>query len=198
MTKAAIPACRWRGTADAGSFPCASPKLYAPHGVTPETCARCPWPNHAPLTEEEAASRQRQMEEATAAAAAFYKVKRKWQWRKRLAELRLKASRWLRFAHALARHTMAGLPHASTADQAARRAICNPCWRRDKDKDECTLCGCSLAGHSGKKNLLSKIAWAREQCPEFDPVKRPGQYWSAVPGENIWVRLWRWLLRKRG
>ena len=98
--------------------------------------------------------------------------------------------RYLRFLQAVLRHVLAGLPRASAADVAARRAICDPCFWRDRKTDTCTQCGCRLGG---KKELVAKLSWAGEKCPLYDTAKRPGQYWGAVKGETVFRRLLRLL-----
>ena len=92
--------------------------------------------------------------------------------RRRLAQV-------LRFARALVRHLVHGLPTASPTDQAARWAICQPCPQRSPD-NTCGKCGCQLKGA-----LLNKLAFARERCP-IDK-------WGPVKGEKLWARAWRWV-----
>lgn len=100
----------------------------------------------------------------------------------------IKVIRARRFIIAVSRHIAGGLPTTVSSDVVFRRAICQPCIWRNTNTDECSQCGCNLGG---EKKLISKIAWAREQCPLFDPEVRPGEYWGPVQGETIWVRLWR-------
>lgn len=109
--------------------------------------------------------------------------------------LRRRTARLWRFTAAVVRHTLAGFPRATEEDVAARRAVCQPCIWRDRGEDECTQCGCHLGG---RRQLLSKLAWAKERCPLYDPEKRPGEYWGPVQGETLWLRLWHLLQRKRG
>lgn len=45
--------------------------------------------------------------------------------------------------------------------EQARRQHCNACSYRDKEKDECTLCGCPL---SGQRVLGNKLELATERC----------------------------------
>ena len=91
---------------------------------------------------------------------------------------------------ALAQHALNGFPHATAEEQSIRRAVCGPCWRRDKVKDVCTICTCRL-GESGI--LPNKVRWAGEQCPLYDPAKHtePHHLWGPVKGERIWTRWWR-------
>jgi len=103
--------------------------------------------------------------------------------------------RYLRFGWAFLRHVAANLPHATEEQQAARRAICGPCWRRNKETDECTLCGCRLNSQGGKKKLASKILWAREQCPMWEPEQGRPWGWGPEKGETIWRRWLRFLRR---
>lgn len=51
MTTKELP-CRWRGDGEQ-HFPCNSPKLFAPNGVTLENCTVCYCRDHEPLTEAE-------------------------------------------------------------------------------------------------------------------------------------------------
>ena len=113
---------------------------------------------------------------------------RGWVLYDRFSATRIRLYRLLRFAQAVLRHVAAGLPRASAAGVAARRAVCEPCFWRDKDKDQCNQCGCHLGG---RKELVAKLAWAKERCPLYDPAKRPGEYWGPVPGEALWRRLLR-------
>lgn len=99
--------------------------------------------------------------------------------------------RYTRFTQAVLRYILAGLPRATAADVAFRRGKCDPCIWRDRKTDSCNQCGCHLGG---KKELLSKLSWATEKCPLYDPVKRPGQYWGPVKGETIWRRGWNKLV----
>lgn len=101
---------------------------------------------------------------------------------------RTSVKRYLTFAQAALSYVLAGFPCATDAEVTFRRATCDPCFWRDKEKDQCTQCGCHLGG---KKELVAKLAWATEQCPLYDPVKRPGEYWGPVKGETLWRRWWR-------
>lgn len=98
--------------------------------------------------------------------------------------------RYWTFTRALWRHVRHGLPTASPADRAARWAICEPCEYRDRDKNQCRQCGCSLP----PGQMLSKIAWAGESCPLLG--KRAGPWWGPVAGEKVWTRAARWLQEK--
>lgn len=151
--------CRWRGPQNAHKrYSCSSPKLVSSHGVSLTTCEMCYCRNHAPLP----------------------------LWKRFTAAARDKWRLLSVFVRALLRHVTAGLPQASPADVAARRAICNPCCWRDKEKDVCTKCGCTLGS---EKHLVAKLVWAKERCPMWDPEKRPGEYWGSVRGESIFRRL---------
>lgn len=87
------------------------------------------------------------------------------------------------FAKAAVRHTLAGLPRATAEDVAIRRRICHPCIFRDRERDECMQCGCSLGD---ERKLITKLAWAREQCPM--------EYWRSVPGVTVFFRLYKRLI----
>lgn len=171
-----LPLCRWRRELTVeGHHKCRSPKLvHGPNGVRDELCVTCHLCNHPrpPLF-------------------AWLRL----MFLASLPILRVHARRWLTFALALARHVAAGLPLASDEEVAARKAKCDPCWRRDKVKDECTLCGCKLAGIGGKKKLASKQRWAREKCPMWEPEQGRPWGWGPVAGETIFRRLLRRLFR---
>lgn len=166
-----LPLCRWRRKPTVkGYHRCASTKLqHGRNGVKDELCKTCYLRDHP--------------------KPPWYEWLRG-RWLRFKGEWPARYRRYRRFAEALLKHVLAGFPRATTQDIAARRKVCDPCWRRDKKTDQCTLCGCKLASRGGKKDLISKLAWAGEQCPEYDPVKRPGQYWGPVKGETIWRRSW--------
>lgn len=177
-----LPMCRWRGEVSAeGRHYCSSPKItHSPNGVRDKLCHKCELCNHPRpplLTWVRAGARRR--------------------WEALRDNPRVRRS--LRFAWAFLRHLAAGLPHATEEQQEARRAKCGPCWRRNRETDECTLCGCRLNSKGGKKKLVSKILWAGEQCPMWEPEQ--GRPWGWGPEKGITIfgrvrrRLWRWLLR---
>lgn len=154
-----------------------------------ELCSgKCPRERPCPSDELLAAYRGQ-----WAVEAAPWPLARLWRFRQWLRAKRPKVRRGLRFARALLRHALAGFPRASPADVEFRRSICGPCFWRDREKDECSQCGCNLGG---VKLLPNKLKMAGESCPMWNPETRPGQYWGPVPGMTIWVRMWRRLWRK--
>lgn len=169
-----LSVCRWRGNSTIENHHrCSSPKLlHGPAGVRDDLCSTCYLRDHPPPP-----LRERVQLLLLRMGLRFI--------------LRLHAARrLLRFALALARHALAGFPRATDAEVAARDAICGPCCWRNRERDICTRCGCNLGG---MKHLPNKKRMAKEQCPLWDPVRRPGEYWGPVPGETIWRRLWLWL-----
>jgi hypothetical protein len=53
----------------------------------------------------------------------------------------------------------------SAEEKAARRAKCDPCEKRDKDKDLCTACSCYLSARVLPPIPLGKIDCSTQKCP---------------------------------
>ena len=66
------------------------------------------------------------------------------------------------FSLSLFRHTAKGMPKASQFTIDTRHLICVGCSSYDKEKKECSECGCSL---SRKKEFMNKLAWQDQKCP---------------------------------
>jgi hypothetical protein len=73
----------------------------------------------------------------------------------------------LTFARALAAHAASGFAHVSEEVYDGRRALCVVCPHRLPLTDvptSCGKCGCGLMG-----NLLNKLLWKSESCPDAPP-----------------------------
>jgi len=73
---------------------------------------------------------------------------------------------WLRFCtfvKSLFFHIYSGSPKATKEEIFVRWSICVGCDKFDKNKSECSVCGCNLDTES---KFLNKLAWADQECPE--------------------------------
>lgn len=66
------------------------------------------------------------------------------------------------FLKSLLFHVQAGLPKSSKAQIQERYSICIACEKYNKERSECTVCGCAI---SNKSIFLNKLAWADQECP---------------------------------
>jgi hypothetical protein len=75
-----------------------------------------------------------------------------------------------------------GRPVVSEEVRAARRAKCDPCPDRDKEKDSCNWCGCPLH----PTPLGDKLERATSFCPKLKDGK-PAPEWEAtfIPSEEL-------------
>jgi hypothetical protein len=65
-----------------------------------------------------------------------------------------------RFASSAARHVASGMPQTTDKERERRFSICQHC--EFFDGKACSKCGCSVVR---EKRLISKLAWAHEECP---------------------------------
>lgn len=87
-------------------------------------------------------------------------------------------TRLVNFTRSTVRHILHGLPTVSAETLNYRWSYCGPCeYHRD---GACAKCGCKA---KGEKQLVNKLQWAGESCPE--------KKWGPAPGEKIWQRWWR-------
>lgn len=165
----------------------------SPEGVSPEFCAGCWYRNYGRDKTRVRFSRLRGLLRMLRGMhAEFHRSAR--------------VKRYRRFLYALWIHVIAGLPHATTEQQAARRAMCNACPQFDREKDECRECGCSLgvAEKRGTKKLMRKTLWAGEFCPLWQlsgprPACQPAPPnggWGPVKGVTLWRRIWQRVVRR--
>lgn len=57
---------------------------------------------------------------------------------------------------------MSGLPKSTLEEINQRYSICIQCDKFDKQKSQCTICGCNI---TRKSQFLNKLAWADQECP---------------------------------
>lgn len=159
-----------------------------------ELCSRqCP--QERPCPSPEVSEDYRRMWAAEASPWPWMRLLDFW----RRLSLHHRVRRLLRFSRSALHHLMAGLPHATEEEQAARRNQCSRCPQFNQEKDECKECGCTLGAVEGQKKLVRKILWAGESCPLWrqagprpacQPMPPEGG-WGPVKGVSIFRRLWR-------
>lgn len=78
-----LPKCRWRGKAlPSGRLACSSPKLHAPRGVTPETCARpCYCADHEPVARKARPAVVASGPPGLTAAVRYCPTRAAWEWK---------------------------------------------------------------------------------------------------------------------
>lgn len=67
------------------------------------------------------------------------------------------------FLKSLFFHVRSGLPKATIQEIDYRYNICLSCDEFDKNKSQCSVCGCNI---SKKSQFLNKLAWADQECPK--------------------------------
>jgi hypothetical protein len=67
------------------------------------------------------------------------------------------------FLKSLFFHIRSGLPKCTQSEILYRYNICIPCDEFDKQKSQCSVCGCNI---SKKSQFLNKLAWADQECPK--------------------------------
>lgn len=68
----------------------------------------------------------------------------------------------INFAKSFTNHVKNGSPKSSQKLINTRYDICLVCSSFDKEKDECSVCGCNV---NRKKIFMNKLAWQDSKCP---------------------------------
>lgn len=71
--------------------------------------------------------------------------------------------RFKTFLKSLFFHVWRGFPKTTQKEIFDRYSICIDCDKFNRNKEECSVCGCSI---NKKRQFFNKLAWADQECPE--------------------------------